>query len=98
MNTLERIYSGCFPGVITQENKSVELIYSSYISTWLERDATQIAGIQDSGLFLRFIRILASRTAQELNLSEISKNVGVDAKTIDRWLDILLTSGMVYKL
>ncbi len=24
--------------------------------------------------------------------------MGVDAKTIDRWLDILLTSGMVYKL
>lgn len=98
IKSFERILRGSFPRVVTHEDISLELFYGSYVSTWLERDVAKITNILDSDLFLKFVRILATRTGQELNLSEISKIVGIDSKTVDRWIDILITSGMVYKL
>lgn len=41
---------------------------------------------------------MAVRTGQELNLSDIAKDVGIDNKTADRWLSRLTTSGPVFLL
>ena len=45
-----------------------------------------------------FITLLATRTAQELNLASIGKDLGADSSTVRRWLDVLLTSGLVIEL
>lgn len=41
---------------------------------------------------------VASRTGQELNYNNISKDVGIDNKTAENWLSILKTSGLVFLL
>lgn len=46
--------------------------------------------------FQKFIACAAARTGQELNLSDIGKDVGVDAKTADNWMSLLVSSGLVF--
>jgi len=48
--------------------------------------------------FVRFVQLLATRTAQELNLTSVASAAGVDGTTARRWLNILLLTGMVFEL
>lgn len=70
----------------------------NYIKTYIERDVRQIKNISDLLIFEKFMRILAGRTGQELNLSAISNEVGVDLKTIQSWIGILESSFIIYLL
>ncbi len=94
----ESIYRGAMPKIVDNEHLKPEDYYASYVQTYIERDIRSLAYIQDENKFLKFMSSLAARTAQELNLSDIAKDVTVDAKTVDRWISILKTSGLVYLL
>ena len=72
--------------------------YPNYISTYIEKDVRQIKNITNLSIFERFLSILAGRCAQELNMSSISNDVGVDVKTIQSWISILESSYIIYLL
>lgn len=94
----EQIYRGGMPKLIADNDLSVEDYFGSYMQTYLERDIRDLIKIKDETKFIKFISSVAARTSQELNLSDISKDVGVDAKTADSWLSILASSGIVFLL
>ncbi len=94
----ERIYRGAMPKMILENELSAEDYYSSYVQTYIERDIRNLENIGDEEKFLKFLRVLAARTGTELNLSEISKEAGINSKTVDRWISLLVTSGIVYLL
>ena len=75
-----------------------DLFYSRYISTYLDRDISDLINIQNKHTFHNFMQILASLTSQQLNVNSISKAVGVSAPTITHWLSILEASGLIYFL
>jgi len=94
----QSIWQGSMPRVFTQPDMDVENYYASYVQTYLERDVRFITNIADEGQFVRFIRLIAARSAQELNMAALSRELEVDAKTCRRWLDILETTGLVTEL
>ena len=94
----QSIWQGSMPRVFTQPDMDVENYYASYLQTYLERDVRLITNIADEGQFVRFIRLIAARSAQELNMAALSRELEVDAKTCRRWLDILETTGLVTEL
>ncbi len=94
----EQIYRGGMPKLIVDKELSVEDYFGSYMQTYLERDIRDLINIKDESKFLKFISSVAARTSQEVNLSDISKDVGIDSKTADSWLSILVSSGIVFLL
>jgi Predicted ATPase (AAA+ superfamily) len=94
----QSIWLGSMPKVITQPDMDVENYYASYVQTYLERDVRLITTIADEGQFVRFIRLIAARSAQELNMAALSRELEVDAKTCRRWLNILEMTGLVTEL
>lgn len=94
----EQIYRGGMPKLIADKDLSVEDYFGSYMQTYLERDIRDLIRIRDETKFIRFISSVAARTTQELNLSDVSKDVGVDAKTAESWISILSSSGIVFLL
>lgn len=96
-NIWELIHKGDMPRLYEQET-SWEMYYSSYISTYIERDVKQLVNIKDSGLFARFMVSVAARSGELINYSSISQEVGVSIDTIKRWITILETAGIVYLL
>jgi len=93
----ELILSGFYPSVFDQQLEPAEW-YPSYIRTYIERDVRQIKNITDLIQFERFMRILAGRTAQELNLTAISNVCGVDVKTVQSWISVLEASYIIFLL
>lgn len=96
-NDNEWMFKGFYPPIYDQKIAPIDWI-PNYIKTYIERDVRQIKNINDLLVFEKFMRILAGRTGQELNLSAISIEVGVDVKTIQSWIGILENSFIIYLL
>lgn len=98
VDIFDSIWKGSMPRVFTQAEMDVEAYYASYMQTYLERDIRSITNIRNEGSFVKFVQLIAARTAQELNIASLSREIEVDAKTCRSWLDILLTTGLVIEL
>ena len=96
-NIWQIIHKGDMPRLYQQET-DWEIYYSSYVSTYIERDVRQLTNIANSTDFTRFMVALASRSGELLNYSNVAQEVGVSNETIKRWTAILQTSGIIYLL
>ncbi len=94
----DRIFRGSMPQMVIDPDLSPEAFFGEYMQTYMERDIRELIEIKNESKFLKFISCAAARTGQELNLSDIGKDVGIDGKTADSWLSLLVTSGLVYLL
>ena len=93
----ERIFTGTYPDPLVHKvNRN--LFYSSYLQTYLERDIRQIQNVQDLSQFQHFLELLSGRVGSLLNLSEISKELGISQPTVKRWLSLLENSRIIYLL
>lgn len=54
--------------------------------------------IENTLLFNRFLQLCAGRTGQQLNVSALSNECGIDVKTVQSWLSILQSSYIIYLL
>lgn len=72
--------------------------YTSYIKTYLERDVRQLLNLKDERKFYNFMIACAARTGQLLNTTDIANTVDVDVKTVQGWISVLQTSGIIYMM
>jgi len=86
---------GGFPEVSLKKNINLEVWFSSYLQTYLERDVRQLRQIGDLADFQRFLQLLAASNGQTMNLSNFSRDLGVAVNTIKAWISILEASGQV---
>lgn len=94
----ELILRGHYPEIASHKAVDRKLWCSSYISTYLERDVRNLAQIGDLNVFERFLRSCAVRTGQILNMSELSRDLGISMPTVKRWLSVLEASYQIYLL
>ena len=94
----DMILRGGMPRLISDPGLSYEDYFGSYVQTYIERDIRELTRVKDENKFNRFISCVAARTSQEVNLADIAKDVGIDRKTADSWLSMLVTSGIVILL
>lgn len=94
----KKIYRGGMPRMAVDEGLLVEDYFGAYMQTYLERDIRDLISIKDEGKFLKFLSCAAARTSQEVNLADMAKDIEIDRKTVDGWLSVLVSSGLVYLL
>lgn len=94
----ERIYKGSMPAVASGKNTNSQIFYSSYLSTYIERDVKELSDAIDSLKFLRFMTAAAARCSQMLNVSDIAQDADVNQKQVKDWLQILETLGIIFYL
>ncbi|MDO5330605.1 MAG: ATP-binding protein [Bacillota bacterium] len=94
----ELIHRGFYPELWANKALKAQSFYSDYVETYIERDVSDIAQVEDKYLFRSFMELMASLSGQQLNYETISKSLGIDARTVKKWLSILLSSDLVYLL
>jgi len=72
--------------------------FSSYIRTYIERDVRDIGELRNLDKFIGVYNVLATRSANILNKTNLSKDTHVDAKTLDNYLTLLEQVYQVFKL
>lgn len=94
----ERIYKGSMPAVVSGANSNGQIFYSSYLSTYIERDVKELSDAIDSLKFFRFITAVAARCGQMLNVAEIARDADINQTQAKNWLGILETLGIIFYL
>lgn len=95
-NLWEIIHKGSYPELYDIDRDWQEY-YSSYVSTYIERDINELISA-DSITFTKFLTVVAARTGEILNYTNIASEVGVSEPTIKNWISILERTGIVYLL
>lgn len=94
----ERIFRGSMPGVVSGQITNSKIFYSSYLSTYIERDVKELSDAIDSLKFFRFITAVAARCSQMLNISDIAQDADINQKQAKNWIHILETLGIIFYL
>ncbi|EAX46800.1 conserved hypothetical protein [Thermosinus carboxydivorans Nor1] len=94
----ERIFKGGMPALYANKTAGVEIFFSSYVQTYLQRDIRDLTQVGDDQAFFRFLSCVAARTSQIVNYADMAKDVGISPPTAKHWLSILVTSGVVFLL
>lgn len=80
---------GGYPELTVRTERDVTLWHADYIQTYLDRDVRALRQVGDLTLFKNFLRALAARSAQPLNLASLARNLGIAVATVKAWLSIL---------
>jgi predicted AAA+ superfamily ATPase len=91
----EHLVKGFYPALYSRTLEPYEWLHA-YLVTYAERDARQLAAVQDLGAFQRFLKLTAARTGQLLNMQSLASDAGVSDKTAKHWLSILETCYLVH--
>ena len=94
----DRIFRGSMPAIVSGQNSNSQIFYSSYLTTYIERDVKELSDAIDSLKFLHFITAVAARCGQMLNVADIARDADINLKQAKDWLGILETMGIVFYL
>jgi uncharacterized protein len=86
----EILWRGSLPEANFLPTDVIADFHASYQRTYIERDIRMLANVDDLALFGRFVRLAAALTAQEVNYSELGRDIGITPQTAKRWLTTLL--------
>ncbi len=89
---------GGFPELWREPEMPSGLYLDSYIATYLERDVKQVLAVGNLRDFERFLRACALRSGQQLNKSDLARDVGISVPTVGQWLSVLEALGQVHLL
>jgi predicted AAA+ superfamily ATPase len=94
----DSIFRGGYPELTLQSYDDFRNWYSAYVDTYLLRDVRDLSNIGELRDFRRCLQLLATRTAQLLNMSDIARDLGVAVNTVKRWISILEASYIIFLL
>ena len=96
--TYRIIWKGSFPEITLKDDDIWALFYSSFVKTYIERDVRQLVNVGNELSFYNFLKVVAARTGQELNMTDIANALDISLNTIKSWLSVLQASGIIYLL
>ncbi|MCK4609315.1 MAG: DUF4143 domain-containing protein, partial [Gammaproteobacteria bacterium] len=91
-NLYELLWRGNYPGIAELEPEIMADALASYFHTYIERDIRRVSEISDIHNFSRFVQLVANLTAQEINFSQLGREIGISPKTSERWLNVLIST------
>jgi len=97
-STDELLLRGFMPDLYLSMKRRPSDYYRYYVETYLERDIRQLQQIRHIDEFHRFIRLLAARVGQVVNLSSLSNEVGISSTMLSGWLSTLEASYLILRL
>ena len=89
-NLYELLWRGTLPESIFLPKNLIPTFQLAYQKTYIERDVTMLADVSDVQLFRRFVRLLSAYSAQEINYSQLGRELNISPKTAKRWIDLLI--------
>jgi uncharacterized protein len=88
---------GFYPALYDRDIPS-KVFYANYLSTYVERDVTELLQVRNSRQFRTFLFLCAGRAGQMLNLSALANECGITQPTAKSWLSVLESSYIIFLL
>jgi len=85
----EAICSGGYPEPNARNTSRARQWYKQYLNAIIQRDVKDVAAIRDENELMRLMEMLAYRTANLVNFSNMSSDLGMDRETVEKYMAIL---------
>lgn len=85
----ERMLRGGYPEIAIDLKRSAGRWHDSFLQTYLERDVRSVRQVGDLSQYQVFLKALAARSAQLLDLAGLSRDLGVTLNTVKAWISVL---------
>ncbi|WP_435372945.1 AAA family ATPase [Allocoprobacillus halotolerans] len=72
----QMIVRGIYPELLRNPNIPTQQYYRDYVTTYLDRDISELINLKDKLRFHNFLQHIATLTSQQVNYSQISRNIG----------------------
>jgi predicted AAA+ superfamily ATPase len=89
------VTTGGFPRALAVPADRRRQLLDDYVEVFANRDIRELLAIESSGRFEQFVRLVATRTGQVLNVNGLAMDLGIPVSTARRWLDALTRSFLV---
>lgn len=95
----EYLIFGSYPEALTSETlQDKKKVLDELVGSYLLKDILELEKVKSSKLLLDLLRLLAFQVGSEVSLSELGKQLGIDSKTVARYLDLFEKSFVIYNL
>jgi predicted AAA+ superfamily ATPase len=93
------VHRGSMPELCANPDFDWHMFYAAYVKTYIERDVVRdLTQMDDEVKFIKFLTVVASHTAQLLNIASIARDAGTCQPTTERWLSVLVTTNVIVLL
>ena len=92
-----RLVYGYYPEVVSSPGEE-RVILKELADSYLYRDILSLEGIGKPDKLTRLLQALAYQIGSQVSYNEIGRLVGLDSKTVERYIDILEKSYIVFRL
>jgi len=93
------ILDGGYPEILKIDSQKAKYLwFSSYIRTYIESDARELANIRNLDKFIKMYRLCMIRSANIFNKNELQIEAGLDSKTFDNYFTVLEHTYQIKKL
>jgi predicted AAA+ superfamily ATPase len=90
---------GAYPEVLTNEFiNDKKRILEELVGSYLLKDILELEKVKSSKLLLDLLRLLAFQIGSEVSLSELGKQLGIEGKTVARYLDLFEKSFVIINI
>ncbi len=98
-NLENRLIFGCYPEiVITADIELKKRLLKEIVNSYLLKDILQINGIKYSNKLISLLQRLALQIGQTISFNELGAQLGFNRKTIERYLDLLEKTYIIFRL
>jgi len=97
-NIVDIISSATFPEIAMDKKKNRLLWFNDYITTLLQRDVKTLADIKNPDNIYQLLVSLSQRAGSLLNNANIIKEIGLDAKTYEKYKALCSSAFLIFEL
>lgn len=95
---IQELLAGGYPEIRNLPDRNRQRRYRDYVDTIVERDVADLIKVRKSDALRRLIDQIAARTANEFNVQEMGRIIGVQRPTIETYLDVLTKLSLMSRL
>lgn len=95
----EDLIYGAYPEILTAKSKEEKRdALEEIVNSYLLKDILEFEKIKGAKVLFDLLRLLAFQVGSEVSLSELAEKIGIDYKTVARYLNLFEKSFIIYNL
>lgn len=95
----EFLIFGSYPQVVTAKNRDEKIrIIEELVNSYIFKDVLALEKVKGPKILLDLLKLLAFQVGNEVSLNELSSSLGIDVKTVGRYLDLLEKTFVIIRL
>jgi predicted AAA+ superfamily ATPase len=92
-----RLIYGYYPEIVMNPGNEKEIL-NQLASSYLYKDVLMWANIRHSDTLIKLLQAIALQVGSEISYNELSRNLGIDKITVEKYIDLLEKAYVIFRL